>query len=295
MEHNYKFPWKKYFFDEFWEPIIILDSKYLIFDVNNKLLELSGYNKEELLGKSPNILLEHIFANRMAESDVFDRKILTSKLISKVGLKIPIKIAFQSFYTGREKKSQWYFFSFIKDISYETHLFRQLNATKAYALNTNQIATVVYRQTSLGPDIWYSEKIQFLQTRFSDKTERENELLKIGLLLTTALGQGGTYTLGLSEIPIYNHDVIGICFTQIVKDIEAQDERLKEKTYTIVCTFFPKKLSSLIIKRDELEQIINKIFEPIKDITQINEKIILEMKKAIIKFEEISDSVDFLF
>jgi PAS domain S-box-containing protein len=295
MLDNSEFPWKKYFFDEFWEPILILDAKYHIYDANNKLLELSGYEKKELIGKSPNFLLEHIFSDNRSESDIFDRKILNSKLISRTGLKIPIKIAFQFYKSMSSEGNIWYFFSFMQDISHETHLFRQLNATKSYALATNQIGTVVYRQSDLGPDVWYHDRLQFLERRFPIREEIKNELLKIGLILTTALGQGGAYTKGLSEIPIYDYDVIGVCYTKIVKDKEAKDVRLKEKTYTIIATFFPKKLSSLIVKHDELEAIIKKILDPIDNIEQFNKKLIKKLKKRIVKLEEVADSVDLLF
>lgn len=293
MEVNNLFPWKKIFFDDYWEPIIILNSKYEIYNVNSKLMEISGYAKEELIGESPNKILDHIFAESISE-DIFERKVFTCRLVSKVGLKIPIQIAFQSFKTAESSNDNYYFFTFIKDVTHETHLLRQLNATKEFALRTNQISSLVIRQSNLGPEMWYKDKLNFLHERFTNQAEIDDEILKISLVLTTALGQGGAYTTGLSEIPVYDYDIIAICFTKIVKDSSASDNHLKNKTYMIVAIFIPKSLSSLIDKRDNIEAIFVEQFENIFDIKEINKEFMTKLKKLVLFYDENNNLLDYL-
>ena len=170
-----------------------------------------------------------------------------------------------------------------RDISHEIHLKKQLNATKEYALNTHQISGIVYRQTDLGPSAWIKDSfIPAVYQKFLSEHERNDELIRIGLVLTTALGQGSSYTLGLSELPIADYDIVAICYTTMLEINET-----KNKSYVIVAIFFPKKLESLIEKRITLEKIFVEHFENIKGFEQLNTDWLFNLKKDLLMFDKV--------
>ena len=274
------------YFETFWEPIIILDSKFRINQANKKFLNLCGYEKIELVGEPPSKVLDQftgafpINGNLKVDISSFEGKIIQVHIKSKYGIEIPVKMTFQPFYREADVK-EWFIAIFIRDISHEIHLKRQLNATKEYALNTNQISGIIYRQTDLGPSAWVRDSfIPVLYKKFTNEHDINDELIRIGLILTTALGQGGSYTLGLSELPIADYDIVAICFTKL---LDLNDT--KNKSYVIVTVFFPKKLVSLIEKRVVLEEVFKEHFNGIKDFDQLDENWLFELKKDLLMFD----------
>lgn len=275
------------YFENFWEPIIILDSEFRINQANRKFLELCGYSKDELLNESPSKVLDQftgvfpIHGNLKLNITSFEGKITYAQVKSKYGIELPVKMTFQPFYRDIEIK-EWFIAIFIRDISHEVHLKRQLNATKEYALNTNQISGIIYRQTELGPTAWVRDKyIPVIYQRFPDEHEVNDELIRIGLVLTTALGQGSSYTLGLSELPIADYDIVAICFTTFLEINES-----KGRSYVIVTIFFPKKLESLIEKRVVLEKIFEEHFKNVHNFDQLTLDWLYDLKKDLLQFDD---------
>ena len=275
------------YFENFWEPIIILDSDFRINQVNRKFLELSGYARDELLKESPSKVLDQftgvfpIHGSLKVNITSFEGKITYAQVKSKYGIELPVKMTFQPFYRDIDIK-EWFIAIFIRDISHEIHLKRQLNATKEYALNTNQICGIIYRQTELGPTAWVRDKyMPVIYQKFPDENEVNDELIRIGLVLTTALGQGSSYTLGLSDLPISDYDIVAICYTTFLEIYET-----KGKSYVIVVIFFPKKLESLIEKRVVLEEIFAEHFKDIKNFDQLTLDWLNELKKDLLQFDD---------
>ena len=275
------------YFETFWEPIIILDSNFRISQVNKKFIDLCGFMKTELLGESPSKILDQfvgtfpINGTLKLHASSFEGKIVNAHVKSKYGIQIPVKMTFQPFYR-EATENEWFIAIFIRDISHEVHLKRQLNATKEYALNTNQISGIIYRQTDLGPSAWVRDSfIPVIYQKFPNENEVNDELIRIGLVLTTALGQGSSYTLGLSELPISDYDIVAICYAKLLEINET-----KNKSYVIVAIFFPKKLQSLIEKRVVLEKIFIEHFEPIKDFDQLDLNWLFNLKRELLLFDK---------
>ena len=289
LSHKSIFNQLESYFETFWEPIIILNSSFRINQVNKKFLELCSFQKEELLGASPSKVLDQfegtfpVNKNLKLNLASFEGKIIETLIKSKSGIEIPVKMTFQPFYRSEEAQEQdWFLAIFFRDISHEVHLKRQLNATKEFALNTSQITGIVYRQTDLGPSAWVKDEIiPTIHQKFTSEHEYEDELIRIGLILTTALGQGASYTLGLSELPILDYDIIAICYTVMLNNNDA-----KNKSYVIVAILFPKKLTSLIEKRSVLEEIFKEHFDGITDFVQLTQSWLADLKKSLLLFDE---------
>lgn len=289
LSHKSIFSQLESYFETFWEPIIILDSSFRINQANKKFLELCSYQKEELIGESPSKVLNQfegtfpVNKNLKLNLSSFEGKIVETLVKSKSGIEIPVKMTFQPFYrTEGVQEYDWFMAVFIRDISYEVHMKRQLNATKEYALNTSQIGGIIYRQTDLGPSAWVKDEIiSPVHQKFTSNHEREDEIIRIGLILTTALGQGASYTLGLSELPISDYDIIALCYTTMLKKIES-----KNKSYVIVAILFPKKLTSLIDKRSVLEEIFKDHFKNIHDFSQLDNKWLSDLKRSLLLFDD---------
>lgn len=287
MSHKSFFDQLEVYFETFWEPIVILDSEFKINQVNKRFLDLSSYQKEEIIGASPSLILDQfegtfpVNGNLKLDIASFEKKIITTHVKSKSGINIPVKMTFQPFYSD-ETQREWFLALFIRDISHEVHLKRQLNATKEYALKTYQITGVIYRQTDLGPSAWVRDKIiPPIHEKFTREHEREDELIRIGLILTTALGQGGSYTLGLSELPISDYNIRAVCYTTMLDKNEPNS-----KSYVIVAILFPKKLNSLIEKPSILEEIFKDHFEGITEFDQLTDKWLAELKRSLLLFDE---------
>lgn len=281
------------YFESFWEPILILDSNFRINQANKKFVELSGFSSEELLGESPSKVLDQFVGSFPVNGTLkihassFQGKVVEGQLKAQYGLEIPVKMTFQPFYREQDV-NEWFIAIFIRDISHEVHLKKQLNATKEYALNTNQISGIVYRQTDLGPSAWIKDSyIPAVYQKFATDHGRDDELIRIGLVLTTALGQGSSYTLGLSELPIANYDIVAICYTKLFEIIPNES---KNKSYVIVAIFFPKKLESLIEKRTTLEKIFAEHFESIKNFEQLDVDWLHNLKRDLLMFDEVGVS-----
>lgn len=277
------------YFETFWEPIVILDSKFRIYQVNKKFLEISGYeNKQELLSESPSVILSQFVGEFPLNSSVklnisdFEGKIVKTHVKSKHGIDIPVKATFQPFYRELDN-NEWFIAIFILDVSHETHLRRQLNAIKEYALNTYQICGLVYRQTVQGPSAWIKDlQLPLIQQKYSNERDLQDEIIRIGLVLTTALGQGNSYTLGLSELPI-DYELIAVCYTKMLEGDESEKET--KNNYIIVVILFPKKLSSLIDKRIMLEKIFAEHLATIDKYTQITLEWLHKLKRALLLFD----------
>lgn len=275
------------YFENFWEPILILDSKFLINQVNGKFLDICGYLKDELLGHSPSMVLDQfegvfpIQGNIKLDKASFEGKIVHSNVRSKYGIEIPVKMTFQPFYREIDEKD-WFIAIFIRDISHEVHLKRQLNASKEFSLKTFQISSVVYRQTNLGPSVWVKDPyIPLINEKYKNEHDINDELIRIGLILTTALGQGSSYTLGLSELPVATYDLIAVCYTTLLNLNENMN-----KSYIIVAIFFPKVLTSFIEKRIVLENIFKEHFKNINHFDQIDGNWLYNLKHDLLLFDE---------
>ena len=281
------------YFESFWEPILILDSNFRINQANKKFIELCGYSLDELLGESPSKVLDQFVGSFPVNGTLkihassFKDKIVEGQVKSKFGIDIPVKMTFQPFYREQDV-NEWFIAIFIRDISHEVHLKKQLNATKEYALNTNQISGIVYRQTDLGPSAWIKDSyIPAVYQKFTTDHDRNDELIRIGLVLTTALGQGSSYTLGLSELPIADYDIVAICYAKLFEIIPNES---KNKSYVIVAIFFPKKLESLIEKRITLEKIFTEHFEHITNFDQLDVEWLLNLKRDLLMFDKVGVS-----
>ena len=274
------------YFDNFWEPIVILDGHFRINQVNSKFLELCSFEKHELLNESPSKIFDQFVGvyptqgNLKLNISAFEGKIVKANVHSKSGIDIPVKMTFQSFYTD-DKKSNWFIAIFIRDISHEVHLKRQLNSTKEFALNKFQISGIIYRQTSMGPAIWLKDPhITVISEKFKTENEITDELIRIGLILTTALGQGNSYTLGLSELPIDN-EIVAVCYTTLLNM-----NKTKNETYVIVAVLYPKVLTSLIDKRIVLENIFKDHFSKVNNFDQLDNEWLFNLKYDLLMFDE---------
>ncbi len=274
------------YFENFWEPIIILDNNFRINQMNLRFLELSGYTRHELINQSPSMVLDQFSGSFPVHGTVklsatsFENKITFAHIKSKFGIEIPVKMTFQPFYRELDEP-EWFIAIFIRDISHEIHLKRQINASKEYALNTFQICGVIYSQTNLGPSIWVrDEYFPVIYKKFHNEHDVNDELIRIGLILTTALGQGSSYTLGLSDLPIADYDFIAICYTTFIANSKSNSD------YVIVAIFFPKKLESLIEKRIVLEKIFADRFQFINYFSQLTSEWLYNLKKDLLMFDE---------
>ncbi|MHA2362892.1 MAG: PAS domain-containing protein [Candidatus Hodarchaeales archaeon] len=279
------------FINTFWDPVFILDSNLRIIEINSKLCEMTGRSRSEIIGQSPSLVLSKIVGEfpikgnvRLIPSKQMQEKILYDKLETITGIQIPVEMTIIPFQMGVE--SNWFLFIYMRNISHRVHLKNQLRAAKEYSVQTKQIGTVVYHQTDFGPSTWYRDDLPWIKGADTTNKDFENELLRIGLILTTALGQGGAYPEGIYELPVAEYEYITVCYTMKVKDETVSDQRMDHTTYLIIATFVPKQLRTFIPALVTIEKRFDEILKTIKSIKEVDAELIRNLQQILLQLDD---------
>ncbi|MHA2296297.1 MAG: hypothetical protein ACXADA_09760 [Candidatus Hodarchaeales archaeon] len=146
--------------------------------------------------------------------------------------------------------------SFINDNSLLSIQQDMTSEEKHRYLNLSSMA--VFMQSPTGPVPVYEngEKPQL-------PTKSEQDMLKLGIFYSVAVGQGNCHSRGLfGPLPVLDSKFRCLLFANNVKDPEQKDPRMNGKSYLVTCFFYHMALDSNISKKREiLEQIFLNYFQ----------------------------------
>ncbi|MFW9991016.1 MAG: GAF domain-containing protein [Candidatus Odinarchaeota archaeon] len=145
----------------------------------------------------------------------------------------------------------------------------------------DNVGLVGYSLERIGPKTFYIDSLlhQFIHNL-------EVTLIKMGLYLMTAIGQGQDHISGLfGPLPVPGHDEnLAIIYSFSVPDEEADDPRAKDQRYVMLVLVFPAFIEEMIndrirlriIFRDEMENV--KCFQDLTDdfLARLKNKLLLE-------------------
>ena len=136
----------------------------------------------------------------------------------------------------------------------------------------DKIFVVFYRFGESGTDPIYINKIPAEYEKI-----KETVVLSLGVLLFTIYGMGelemletGSTITGPVKIPKmkqYN----ATSFLYVVSDVGQKDPRFRGKDFCIVALGYPAEYSDLVYGIDKIRNILNKFFEGVSDISEVEE------------------------
>ncbi|MFQ5978287.1 MAG: tetratricopeptide repeat protein [Candidatus Heimdallarchaeota archaeon] len=132
-----------------------------------------------------------------------------------------------------------------------------------------------------GPEVIVTQSIPF---PISDQ-ESEELFLKMEVFYSAALAQGSLHHQGLyGPLPLSSSiPYSSLIFAITLPDKTHLDQRMRDKSYTLVCLSYPIVFDPYFVDRGALEEIFEESLASIADLSMINLKFLAKIKKGIVE------------
>ncbi|MFX1538417.1 MAG: PAS domain S-box protein, partial [Promethearchaeota archaeon] len=254
--------------------IISYDEPGKIVTVNQKTMELMGYEKQELIGADVTLFLK-----TEKEKQQFTQKILTLSDVESIGplevrwktkdqRSIFLEVTASRVVEGNIKAIQ----ILGRDITEQKELERALLHLKKEL--SPQIIFTLYNSGRSGLNILATDPLYFTD-------DEQTLLLKLGVFCMSSLTQGTTRSTGLfGPLPIAGYPFNFLVYAFNMESKKLVDSRMQGQDYCLLLIMFPKNLQYLLRNRDELKYDIEQSLT-VQSINELNMGFLKRIRERI--------------
>ncbi|MHA1168183.1 MAG: response regulator [Candidatus Hodarchaeales archaeon] len=147
---------------------------------------------------------------------------------------------------------------------------------ETFPLKYDDLHVILFTIGNLGPKMIYKDKSTLPE-------ELNNAIDMTGVYFFTAIGQGKTHHLGLfGPLPIPgSNDYRALAFTILINDKNQTDSRMRGMSYCLITIIYPKEKMEFFYDHQKLTLFLNKSFENINDMDELNEKFMDDLKRRL--------------
>ncbi|MFX0092326.1 MAG: hypothetical protein ACFFBD_11235 [Candidatus Hodarchaeota archaeon] len=142
----------------------------------------------------------------------------------------------------------------------------------------NRLAFAVMVFKDLGPTPVAHYNMNFM------KKDPNSLLLKFGILLMTAIGQGTSYYEGLyGPFPVHGYkDQLAYVYSFFIYDNSIKDCRIQNRAYSTLILFFPRRITNCLQASFKIiSQVLSRAFSEITDIQELTESFLEKIKDQL--------------
>ncbi|MFX1251117.1 MAG: PAS domain S-box protein [Promethearchaeota archaeon] len=254
--------------------IISFDEPGKIVTINQKTIELMGYEKNELVGADVTLFLK-----TEKEKQQFRQKILTLSDVDSIGplemrwktkdqRSIFLEVTASRVIEGNIKTIQ----ILGRDITEQKELERALLHLKKEL--SPQIIFTLYNSGKSGLNVLATDPLYFTD-------DEQTLLLKLGFFTLSSLTQGITRSTGLfGPLPIAGYPFNFLVYAFNIESKELMDSRMQGQDYCLLLIIYPKNLHYLLRNYDELKYDIEQSLTA-QSINELNMDFLKRTRKRI--------------